>query len=176
MSFHPTDDVKSIVGSLVDNMDKFQDWDNPLIPTSRHLRSMESEIEVHVDGGSEGPMKIAVIGADGQLGNDVVAAFSENGDEVVPLTHADIEMSQHRFGGDSPAGTAPQIIVNTAAMHHVENCEREPEKAFAVNGLGTRKTGSHRASTGRSSDARQHRLRIRWEQREIRTRSGRARP
>jgi dTDP-4-dehydrorhamnose reductase len=28
--------------------------------------------------------------------------------------------------------------VNTAAMHHVENCEREPQKAFAVNGLGSR--------------------------------------
>jgi len=29
-------------------------------------------------------------------------------------------------------------VVNTAAMHHVENCERDPQKAFAVNGLGTR--------------------------------------
>jgi dTDP-4-dehydrorhamnose reductase len=28
--------------------------------------------------------------------------------------------------------------VNTAAMHHVENCEREPEKAFAVNALGAK--------------------------------------
>ena len=33
---------------------------------------------------------------------------------------------------------APQIMVNTAAMHHVENCEQEPEKAFAVNALGPR--------------------------------------
>ena len=28
--------------------------------------------------------------------------------------------------------------MNTAAMHHVENCEQEPQKAFAVNGLGAR--------------------------------------
>ena len=32
----------------------------------------------------------------------------------------------------------PELVVNTAAMHHVENCEREPEKAFAVNGIGAR--------------------------------------
>ena len=30
------------------------------------------------------------------------------------------------------------MIVNTAAMHHVENCEGEPEKAFHVNALGPR--------------------------------------
>jgi dTDP-4-dehydrorhamnose reductase len=32
----------------------------------------------------------------------------------------------------------PQLVVNTAAMHHVERCEQEPEKAFAVNALGSR--------------------------------------
>src|SRR5579862_5689166 len=30
LSFHATSDIRSIVGTLVDNMDKFQDWDNPL--------------------------------------------------------------------------------------------------------------------------------------------------
>jgi nucleoside-diphosphate-sugar epimerase len=29
LSFHPNHDVKSIVRNLIDNMDKFQDWDNP---------------------------------------------------------------------------------------------------------------------------------------------------
>jgi len=28
--------------------------------------------------------------------------------------------------------------VNTAAMHHVEDCERDPDRAFAVNGVGAR--------------------------------------
>jgi dTDP-4-dehydrorhamnose reductase len=32
----------------------------------------------------------------------------------------------------------PQVVINTAAMHHVENCEKEPEKAFAVNALGAK--------------------------------------
>jgi nucleoside-diphosphate-sugar epimerase len=29
LSFHPNHDVKSIVRNLIENMGKFQDWDNP---------------------------------------------------------------------------------------------------------------------------------------------------
>jgi len=83
-------------------------------------------------------MKIAVIGANGQLGSDVVAAFRSRGDEVVPLAHSDIELSDIDSVSACLQGLRPHVVVNTAAMHHVENCEREPEKAFAVNGLGTR--------------------------------------
>jgi dTDP-4-dehydrorhamnose reductase len=83
-------------------------------------------------------MKIAVVGANGQLGSDVAAAFSKNGDEVVPLMHSDIELSNLDSVSTRLQDLHPNVVVNTAAMHHVENCEREPEKAFAVNGLGTR--------------------------------------
>jgi dTDP-4-dehydrorhamnose reductase len=83
-------------------------------------------------------MKVAVIGANGQLGSDLVAAFSENGDEVCGLTHADIEISELPSVTHALEAIRPQVIVNTAAMHHVENCEREPGKAFAVNALGPR--------------------------------------
>ncbi len=83
-------------------------------------------------------MKIAVIGANGQLGMDVASAFSSNGDEVSSLTHSDIELSNIDSVSTRLKELHPQTIVNTAAMHHVENCEREPEKAFEVNGLGAR--------------------------------------
>jgi dTDP-4-dehydrorhamnose reductase len=83
-------------------------------------------------------MKIAVIGADGQLGVDVVNAFVRNGDDVSSLTHADIELSDIDSVASRLKQLRPHVVVNTAAMHHVENCEREPHKAFAVNGLGAR--------------------------------------
>jgi dTDP-4-dehydrorhamnose reductase len=83
-------------------------------------------------------MKIAVIGADGQLGVDVVNAFVRNGDDVSPLTHADIELSDIDSVSNRLKELHPNVVVNTAAMHHVENCEREPQKAFTVNGLGAR--------------------------------------
>lgn len=47
LSFHPSGDVKSIVGSLVDNMDKFQDWDNPMYSNIQCLKKLESGIDVH---------------------------------------------------------------------------------------------------------------------------------
>lgn len=83
-------------------------------------------------------MKTAVIGADGQLGTDVVKAFGANGDEVIPLTHSDIELSDKESVSNRLEELRPTLIVNTAAMHHVEKCEQEPDKAFAVNGLGAR--------------------------------------
>lgn len=83
-------------------------------------------------------MKIAVIGGNGQLGNDVVKAFRANGDEVSSLSHADIELSDLASVTAALSKINPNVIVNTAAMHHVENCETDPAKAFAINGIGSR--------------------------------------
>jgi len=83
-------------------------------------------------------MKVAVIGASGQLGNDIVHAFQSNGDEVFPVSHSEIELSDLDSISNGLKKLEPQFIVNTAAMHHVENCEREPQKAFAVNGIGAK--------------------------------------
>jgi dTDP-4-dehydrorhamnose reductase len=83
-------------------------------------------------------MKVAVIGCNGQLGADVVAAFLRQGDEVTGLTHADIELSSVNSVKDCLGPIGAELVVNTAAMHHVENCEKEPEKAFAVNAIGAR--------------------------------------
>jgi len=47
LSFHPSGDVKSIIGNLVDNMDKFQDWDNPLYSNIQSLKKIENAIDVH---------------------------------------------------------------------------------------------------------------------------------
>lgn len=83
-------------------------------------------------------MKIAVIGANGQLGTDLVAAFSEKGDAVCRLTHADIEVADLHSVTQALERIQPRLIVNTAAMHHVESCEREQAMAFAANAIGAR--------------------------------------
>ena len=83
-------------------------------------------------------MRIAVIGANGQLGSDVVRAFENNGDDVCPMTHAEIEIENIDSVSRGLRDIHPQAVVNTAAMHHVENCELEPEKAYAVNAVGAR--------------------------------------
>jgi dTDP-4-dehydrorhamnose reductase len=81
--------------------------------------------------------KIAVIGGNGQLGSDVVAAFAGGG-EVCALTHQDLELSALDSVAASLGALHPDIVVNTAAMHHVENCELDPERAYAINAVGAR--------------------------------------
>jgi dTDP-4-dehydrorhamnose reductase len=83
-------------------------------------------------------MNVAVIGANGQLGSDVAKAFADNDDNVVLLTHSEIEVGQLESTKKCLESCQPEIVVNTAAMHHVEDCEREPEKAYAVNATGLR--------------------------------------
>lgn len=78
-------------------------------------------------------MKIAVIGANGQLGTDLVEVLSAN-DEVIGLTHADIEITNIDSIDDVLTTVKPDIILNTAAYHVVPDAEKFPEKAFLLNG------------------------------------------
>jgi nucleoside-diphosphate-sugar epimerase len=53
LSFHPEGDVKSIVGTLVDNMQKFQDWDNPLYSNIQSFKMLDSALEVQSFAGAQ---------------------------------------------------------------------------------------------------------------------------
>jgi nucleoside-diphosphate-sugar epimerase len=46
LSFHPTGDVKSIVDNLIENMSKFQDWDNPLYSNILTFKELDERVEV----------------------------------------------------------------------------------------------------------------------------------
>jgi nucleoside-diphosphate-sugar epimerase len=41
LSFHPADDVKAIVRHLIQNMDKFEDWDNPIYYNIKTFMAVE---------------------------------------------------------------------------------------------------------------------------------------
>lgn len=83
-------------------------------------------------------MRVAVIGADGQLGMDVLAEYRMASEETVALTHSDIEISSLKSTRDVLERIHPAVIVNTAAMHNVESCEKDPLRAHEVNALGSR--------------------------------------
>ncbi|MBM3143355.1 MAG: sugar nucleotide-binding protein, partial [Chloroflexi bacterium] len=76
-------------------------------------------------------MKIAVIGANGQLGTDLCKTLASF--EVVPLLHKDIEITHADSVKEVLDKHKPHIIINTAAYVRVDDCETEPDKAFAVN-------------------------------------------
>jgi dTDP-4-dehydrorhamnose reductase len=87
-------------------------------------------------------MKVAVIGANGQLGHDVVHAFADQGDEVHTLTHRDIELSSLESVLACLRAAQADAVVNTAAMHNVESCEQQPGRAHEVNVVGARNLAS----------------------------------
>ncbi|ADI32009.1 dTDP-4-dehydrorhamnose reductase [Staphylothermus hellenicus] len=77
-------------------------------------------------------MRVAVIGASGQLGSDIVFVL---GDDAIPLTHQDVDVTD-ASSLDVIRDLKPDVIVNTAAYHKVDECELNPLKTFNVNSVG----------------------------------------
>ncbi|MEM3891696.1 MAG: dTDP-4-dehydrorhamnose reductase [Nitrososphaerales archaeon] len=81
-------------------------------------------------------MKIIVIGSTGQLGTDLMRVLGQD-HEVVGLTHKEIEVTCSQSCKVLKMHN-PDIVINTAAYVKVDQCEVEPEKAFAVNAIGAK--------------------------------------
>lgn len=80
---------------------------------------------------------IAIIGANGQLGSDLVRVFRDTRDyEVVALSHDHIEVTDPRSIETALYGVRSDVIVNCAAFVRVDECEDRPEEAFRVNAIG----------------------------------------
>ncbi|MCX6024106.1 MAG: dTDP-4-dehydrorhamnose reductase [Chloroflexi bacterium] len=80
-------------------------------------------------------MRLAIIGASGQLGSDLMALA---GDRAVPLYHADVDIADAAQVDRALDGIACDAVINLAAFHHVDNCETYADQAQRVNGLGVR--------------------------------------
>jgi dTDP-4-dehydrorhamnose reductase len=78
-------------------------------------------------------VKALVIGANGQLGSDLHKVFRAAGDTVVPLTHAQVDVCNDEKVAQVLEEHKPDVVLNTAAFHKVEECEKKPELAFQVN-------------------------------------------
>ena len=83
-------------------------------------------------------MKVAVVGANGQLGVDVMAALEESGHQAVGLTHQDVDVADAEGVQNCFRDRNLDAVINTAAMHNVDACEVDPRKAYDVNAVGAR--------------------------------------
>ena len=82
-------------------------------------------------------MRIAVIGANGQIGSEIVAQARAAGIEVLPFTHAQCDVTDAAAVGAALAGLQKDdVVVNTAAYHRVDDCQSNAKQAFAVNACG----------------------------------------
>jgi dTDP-4-dehydrorhamnose reductase len=81
-------------------------------------------------------MRIVLIGADGQLGSDLVRALRR--DEVIPLYYPEFDITRAREAREILHRLEPEAVINTAAYHRVDECEDNPQMSFLVNAVAVR--------------------------------------
>jgi dTDP-4-dehydrorhamnose reductase len=79
-------------------------------------------------------LRVALIGATGQLGRDLAEALAEH--ELLALGHDRVEVGDRRSVAAALAGFPADWVVSTAAFHDVDGCEGDVERALRVNALG----------------------------------------
>lgn len=85
--------------------------------------------------------RVLVIGANGQLGSDLVKVLATEGFQVVAMGHAEMDICDPGTVERQLAAHRPDIVINTAAFHKVEECETRPDQAFRVNASAVRELG-----------------------------------
>ena len=78
-------------------------------------------------------MKTAVIGAKGQLGNDLCARLAGN---VIGLDLPEFDVQQSDHVAAVLGEILPDVVINCAALTNVDACEDHVDQALAVNALG----------------------------------------
>ena len=80
-------------------------------------------------------MKLAIIGANGQLGTDLQEVLSAD-HNVIEMNHADIEITDIDSVNRVLKAARPEMVLNTAAYNLVAEAEKFPDKAFDINSTG----------------------------------------
>ena len=95
-------------------------------------------------------MKILVTGAGGMLGLDFVRAARYWNHDVVPLTHADLDITDGKAIWRTCVRERPDVVVNCAAFTNVDAAQDDLEGASRVNVDGARYTALAAAEVGAS--------------------------
>ncbi len=80
-------------------------------------------------------MKVLVTGAGGQLGHDLVTAFSDH--DVVGLARTELDVTDEAAVVAAVRDHAPDLVLHAAAYTKVDACESDPDTAWLVNAVGS---------------------------------------
>jgi dTDP-4-dehydrorhamnose reductase len=75
-------------------------------------------------------MRALITGGGGQLACDLLSAL---GDEARALSHAELDICDREAVARAYDEVQPEVVINCAAFHNVDACEREPARAWEVN-------------------------------------------
>ena len=90
-------------------------------------------------------MVIAVLGATGQLGSELLSLW---GERAVGLTRDQLDLCDPPTIETALEAIGAEVVVNAAAYNLVDRAESEPSAAMAVNALGPRQLARGCASRG----------------------------
>ncbi|WP_079078307.1 dTDP-4-dehydrorhamnose reductase [Streptomyces sp. CdTB01] len=89
-----------------------------------------------------------ITGAGGMLGTDLMDRLTADGEQVVGLTRADLDITDPDAVHDAVAKHRPNVIVNCAAWTAVDDAETREADALRINGHGPRNLAAACADTG----------------------------
>jgi dTDP-4-dehydrorhamnose reductase len=93
-------------------------------------------------------MRVLVTGAGGMLGRDVVEACLQGGNEVVPLSHEELDITDSGWVDEALERYRPRAVVNCAAWTDVDGAEADERGAMRVNDEGAALLAGAAASLG----------------------------
>lgn len=93
-------------------------------------------------------MRILLLGANGQLGSDIVRLWNDPGVTIIAATRQDADVTDEALTRDLIERAKPDVTINTTAFHNLPQCEQNPELAFRVNVVGGWCVASAAAAAG----------------------------
>jgi dTDP-4-dehydrorhamnose reductase len=78
-------------------------------------------------------VRVLLLGAFGRLGSEIRERWNDV--EIVAPSHAELDIENRSATVQLFDRVAPDMAVNCTAFHDVDRCEREPDRAFALNAL-----------------------------------------
>ena len=91
--------------------------------------------------------RVLITGGNGQLGSDLTEQLVGRA-EVRSTTHADLDIADDDAVARAIDDFKPDTVVNCAAFHNVDLCEREEEMAFRINGVAVKRMAQRCAQAG----------------------------
>jgi dTDP-4-dehydrorhamnose reductase len=93
-------------------------------------------------------VRFAITGAAGMLGQDLVAAGSAAGHEMVGFSRAEVDITDAGSVTRAVDAARPDVVVNCAAWTNVDGAEADEARAAAVNGTGAGNVARAAAARG----------------------------
>ncbi|MFL5781820.1 MAG: dTDP-4-dehydrorhamnose reductase [Thermoleophilaceae bacterium] len=89
-----------------------------------------------------------VTGGGGQLGSDLEEQLGAASVEVRAPAHAELDITDDAAVAEALESLNPQVVVNCAAFHNLDVCEREEDRSFEVNARAVKRMAQRCAAAG----------------------------